>query len=60
MDVFYNSLTKAVESLTNAVNVESSHDAGKYVQNVLGSSFIIPPKDAVNASSQNRREHSFG
>lgn len=60
MDVFYNRLTKAVESLTNAVNVESAHDAGKYVQNVLGSSFIIPPKDAVNASSQNRREHSFG
>lgn len=60
MDVFYNRLTKAVESLTNAVNVESAHDAGIYVQNVLGSCFNIPPKDAVNASSQNRREHSFG
>ena len=60
MNTFYNRLSKAVDNLTNAVNVESAHDAGKYVQNVLGDSFIVPPKDAADSKSQNRREHSFG
>ena len=60
MSVFYNRLSKAVENLTNAVNVESEHDAGIYVQKVLGTDFIVPIKEAVNAATQNRREHSFG
>lgn len=60
MTTFYNRLSKAVENLTNAVNVESAHDAGKYVQKVLGSTFSVPAKEAVAATAQNRREHSFG
>lgn len=57
---FYNRLSKAVDNLTNAVNVESVHDAGEYVQKVLGDSFTVPAKEAVAASAQNKREHSFG
>ena len=60
MILFYKRLLKAVEDLTNAVNVESSHDAGIYVQRVLGNEFIVPAKEAVSATTQNRREHSFG
>ena len=58
--MFYNRLSKAVDNLTNAVNVESAHDAGEYVQKVLGDSFTVPAKEAVVASAQNKREHSFG
>lgn len=57
---FYNRLSKAVDNLTYAVNVESAHDAGEYVQKVLGDSFAVPAKEAVAASAQNKREHSFG
>ena len=60
MTTFYNRLSKAVENLTNAVNVESAHDAGEYVQKVLGDSFTVPAKEAVAVAAQNRREHSFG
>ena len=60
MITFYNRLKKAVNNLENAVNVESAHDAGIYVQKVLGSDFSVPPKDAIVTSTQNRREHSFG
>lgn len=60
METFYNRLSKAVANLTDAVNVESAHDAGVYVQKVLGDSFIVPPKEAVAAVAQNKREHSFG
>ena len=60
MTTFYNRLSKAVDNLTNAVNVESAHDAGKYVQKVLGDDFTVPAKEAVAAAAQNRREHSFG
>ena len=42
------------------MNVESAHDAGEYVQKVLGDSFTVPAKEAVAASAQNKREHSFG
>ncbi len=58
--IFYNRLSKAVDNLTNAVNVESAHDAGEYVQKVLGDNFTVPAKEAVAASAQNKREHSFG
>ena len=60
LTTFYNRLSKAVDNLTNAVNVESAHDAGEYVQKVLGDSFTVPAKEAVVASAQNKREHSFG
>jgi len=53
-------LSKAVDNLTNAVNVESAHDAGEYVQKVLGDDFTVPAKEAVAAAAQNKREHSFG
>ena len=60
MSTFYNRLSNAVDNLTNAVNVESAHDAGEYVQKVLGKDFSVPAKEAVAAAAQNRREHSFG
>ena len=60
MTTFYNRLSKAVDNLTDAVNVESAHDAGEYVQKVLGDGFTVPAKEAVAAAAQNKREHSFG
>ena len=60
MLTFYNRICAAVENLTNAVNVESDHDAGLYVQRVVGSDFEVPPKQATSATTQNKREHSFG
>lgn len=60
MVTYYKRFSKAVDDLTNAVNVESAYDAGEYVQKVLGSEFIVPAKEAVTAAAQNRREHSFG
>lgn len=57
---FYKRLSKAVEKLTDAVNVESPHDAAKYVQKVLGADFSVPMKEATTAFIQNKREHSFG
>lgn len=60
MITFYNRISDAVTNLENAVNVESPHDAGLYVQKVLGSEFIVPQKEAVVISTLNRREHSFG
>lgn len=60
MTTFYNRLSKAVDNLTNAINVESAHDAGEYVRKVLGDSFPVPAKEAVAMAAQNHREHSFG
>ncbi len=60
MVTFYKRLSMAVDNLKNAVNVESEHDAGTYVQRVLGTEFTVPQKEAVAAATQNRREHSFG
>lgn len=60
MVTFYNRLVAAVNDLTNAVNVESAHDAGIYVQRVLGSDFTVPPKEAVATAARSKREHSFG
>ena len=57
---FHDRLSTAVDNLTNAVNVESEHDAGEYVRKVLGDDFTVPAKEAVAAAAQNRREHSFG
>jgi len=57
---FYNRLSKAVERLTNAVNVESDHDAGVYVQKVFGADFKVPPKQATSSNTQSKKEHSFG
>ena len=60
MVTFYRRLSIAVDNLTNAVNVESEHDAGEYVQKVLGGEFVVPAKEAAASSAQNKREHSFG
>lgn len=60
MLTFYNRLSNAVDNLTNAVNVESPHDAAKYVQKVLGTEFTVPEKEAVAATTQSKKEHSFG
>lgn len=60
MITFYKRLSTAVDNLTNAVNVESDHDAAEYVQKVLGTEFVVPAKTAVAGVAQNRREHSFG
>ena len=60
MLTFYKRICAAVDNLTNAINVESDHDAGIYVQRVVGTDFIIPPKQASYTSTQSKREHSFG
>jgi len=60
MVTFYKKLSKAVDNLTNAVNVESEHDAAEYVQKVLGTEYTVPAKEAVAVITQSKREHSFG
>lgn len=60
MITFYKRLSHAVDALTNAVNVESEHDAGVYVQKVLGEEFSVPAKESVAAVTRSRREHGFG
>lgn len=60
MFTFYKRLSVAVDNLTNAVNVESEHEAAKYVQKVLGDEFVVPDKKATNASTQTKKEHNFG
>lgn len=57
---FYNRICTAVENLTNAINVESDHDAGKYVQKVLGADFEIPAKQVSKSVTHSKKEHSFG
>lgn len=60
MITFYNRLITAKGHLTNAVNVESDHDAAEYVVKVLGDEFKVPPKPAANRATRSNREHSFG
>ncbi len=60
MVTFYLRLSTAVDNLTDAVNVESDHDAAEYVQKVLGTEFTVPVKAAAAAAVQSKREHSFG
>lgn len=60
MITFYKRLSTAVDNLTNAVNVESAHDAAKYVQKVLGTNFTVPSKEAEESNTKNKKEHSFG
>ena len=57
---FYKRLSIAVQNLTNAVNVESEHDAGKYVEKVLGEEFKIPEKETNSSYVKSKKEHSFG
>ena len=57
---FYNRLSTAVQNLTDAVNVESEHDAGNYVKKVLGEEFKVPAKQTSSPITQNKKEHSFG
>lgn len=59
--LFYNRLDKAVGNLRDACNVESEHDAGVYVQKVLGDKFDVPAKAvAASVSMLNKKEHNFG
>ena len=60
MITFYKRLCAAKDNLTNAVNVESDHDAAEYIVKVLGNEFDIPPKAAADKMTQSNREHSFG
>lgn len=60
MITFYKRLCAAKDNLTNAVNVESDHDAAEYVVKVLGDEFEVPPKPAANKATKSNREHSFG
>lgn len=57
---FYKRLSTAVQNLTNAVNVESEHDAGNYVKKVLGDEFKVPPKKTSSTSANSKKEHNFG
>ena len=57
---FYNRLSKAVDALTDAINVESEHDAGKCVQKVLGEDFEVPPKEAKQVKTSDVKEKNFG
>lgn len=57
---FYKRLSTAVQNLTNAVNVESEHDAGNYVKKVLGEEFKVPPKQTFSTSTNSKKEHNFG
>ena len=57
---FYKRLSTAVQNLTNAVNVESEHDAGNYVKKVLGEEFKVPPKQTSSTSTNSKKEHNFG
>jgi hypothetical protein len=60
MITFYKRLCTARDNLTNAVNVESDHDAAEYVVKVLGSEFEVPLKPAASKTTKSNREHSFG
>jgi len=58
---FYKRLKTAVERLQNACNTDSAHEAAKYVQKVLRSSFVVPAKNAVTSTNVlGKRENSFG
>ena len=57
---FYNHLSTAVQNLTDAINVESEHDAGNCVKKVLGEEFKVPERQASSTIIQNKKEHSFG
>lgn len=57
---FYNRLSKALQNLNDACNVESEHDAGVSVQKVFGDKFNVPPKQVAIATQSSRREHNFG
>lgn len=60
MATFYKRICAAVDNLANAINVESEHDAAKYVQKVLGEQFVVPEKKATSASTYTKKEHNFG
>lgn len=60
MITFYKRLSNAVENLTNALNVESEHDAAKYIQKVLGEQFEVPEKQVAATATRTKKEHNFG
>lgn len=60
MITLYNRIRNAVSNLCNAMNLEESHEAAKYVQKVLGDEFEIPAKQAKDAAAVVKREYNFG
>lgn len=60
MNTFYERLDKVNKNLVNAINCADEHDAAKYVQNVLGADFVVPPKRGVTVISSTAREKNFG
>ena len=60
MITFYKRLSTAVNYLTNAVNLESEHDAAVYVQRVLGSEFEVPEKEDLTSQTMSKREYGYG
>lgn len=57
---FYTRLSRALQNLIDACNESSEFDAGTSVQKVFGTDFKAPPKQAENASTSSKKEHSFG
>lgn len=57
---FYNKMCTAISNLETAINLEDDHEAGQYIQNVLGSDFEIPEKVSKSSYTQYHRESSFG
>lgn len=60
MITFYKRISDAVNNLNTAISLEDEHEAGKYVQKVLGDSFEIPKKEVKNTEAKYNRESSFG
>ena len=58
--LFYNRLCQAVSNIESALNLESEHEAAKYVQKVFGEEYTVPPKAAAAAKPVSNREQSFG
>lgn len=57
---FYNKMCTAVSNMETAINLEDDHEAGQYMQKVLGSDFEIPEKVSKSSYTQYHRESSFG
>lgn len=59
MITFYKRLSKAVDNLREAMNIDDEHEAAKYVVKVLGDEFNIPEKQADSVVTSNKGEYCF-
>ncbi|MCH5299857.1 MAG: hypothetical protein J1E56_00945 [Ruminococcus sp.] len=57
---FYNRLCADINNLNTAISLEDEHEAGKYVQKVLGDWFEVPEKQVEETVAKYNRESSFG